>query len=78
MPHINSIFEGDVDLHRHFGYPPNLSNQQFVNVQFIGVDFRGAIMNGTHFHNVEFIDCIVRGADFSRARLTGSTRLNGS
>lgn len=78
MPHINSIFRGSRALHQRFGSPPNLSNQQFVNVQFIDVDFRGAIMNGTHFHDVQFVDCIVRGADFSQARLTGSTRLNGS
>jgi uncharacterized protein YjbI with pentapeptide repeats len=78
MPHINITFEGNGALHRHFGKPPNLSNQQFVNVQFIGVDFRGAIMNKTHFHDVQFVHCIVDGADFSKARFTGDARINGS
>jgi uncharacterized protein YjbI with pentapeptide repeats len=78
MPHINTTFRGNRALHQRFGSPPNLSNQQFVNVQFIGVDFRKAIMNGTHFHDVKFVNCIVDGADFSQARLTGKTRLNGS
>jgi len=78
MPHINIIFEGDGDFHWHFGDPPNLSNQQFVNVQFIGVDFRNAIMDGTHFHDVQFIDCIVRGADFGQATFTGNSQVNGS
>jgi uncharacterized protein YjbI with pentapeptide repeats len=72
MPHINIIIEGNGALYRLFGNPPDLSNEEFVSVQFIGVDFRNAIMNGTHFHDVEFIDCSWGDDDFGQATFTGN------
>jgi uncharacterized protein YjbI with pentapeptide repeats len=72
MPHINMTIEGNEDFYGLFGNPPNLANQQFVNVQFIDVDFRGAITDGAHFHDVEFIDCIWGDDDFEQATFTGN------
>lgn len=69
--YIDTVFDGD-DVVYYFSSPPNLSNQQFINVQFIDADLRGANVRGAHFHDVQFIRCNTNGVDFSKARFTGN------
>jgi len=70
MPHINVIFTGE-DVLRHFGKPPDLSNQQFINVQFIDADLSNADVRKAQFHDVQFTRCNLKGIDFTQATFTG-------
>jgi uncharacterized protein YjbI with pentapeptide repeats len=71
MLHINVIFTGE-DVLRHFGKPPNLSNQQFINVQFIDADLSNANVCEAQFHDVQFTRCNLDGVDFTQATFTGN------
>jgi hypothetical protein len=69
LGHVNVIYDGTEQVRQNFGNPPNLSNQNFVDVQFVDIDLSHANVHGAYFHNVQFIRCNLTGVDFDQATM---------